>query len=289
MSAADDPNALLASRAETVLRDALAHEKAFVKVHAAEALVALGDRAEPHCVFAAELPAANEQRPYRIGVWRVLALSSATTEERRSWIEKVESVATDSSALDQLHAIETVGKLGHAARPDVLAAARKMTHGTDADAVFPRWVLYLGGDRAVLPLIVGALESKEPPARLRAAYVLAWLKIADPAARAAVARAAQREPRDSVGYTIVLGSALTLNPTDPHASEWVTALETIVASGAAGDRYQACMALMRRYRPADLARLAPLLDHVEGDVRIGAALAILHVARHGRIPSTGTR
>jgi hypothetical protein len=36
---------------------------------------------------------------------------------------------------------------------------------------------------------------------------------------------------------------------------------------------------MRRYRASDLPRLAPLLDHPDGDARIGAAWAILHVSR----------
>ena len=36
---------------------------------------------------------------------------------------------------------------------------------------------------------------------------------------------------------------------------------------------------MRRYAIADALKLAPLLDHAEGDARIGAAWAILHVMR----------
>src|SRR5690348_12058384 len=72
----------LAERARTVLKIDLDRETAFVKVHAAEALIALGDKADPHRVFKAELPAANDQRPYRIGVWRVLAASSESTQER---------------------------------------------------------------------------------------------------------------------------------------------------------------------------------------------------------------
>lgn len=284
-SAADRLSSDLAQRAHSVLSDALVREKAFVKVHAAEALIALGDKEAPHRVFAAELPAANEIRPYRIGVWRVLAASSPTAAERTEWIARTEAVTLDADAVDRLHAIESLGKLGHATTPRACAAARAMAGGTAAEGVFPRWVLYLAGDRDVLPQIVAALDSTDPIARLRAAYVLRWLKIDDAATRAALTRTADREPSDAIGYAIILGSAVSLNADPARVPAWIAALEQILANGSAGARYDACQTLMRRYQPADLAKLAPLLDHPEGDVRIGAAWAILHVTGAKRTPA----
>src|SRR3954468_14975524 len=99
-SAAIAPSSALADRARAVLTADLAREKAFVKVHAAEALIALGEKDSPHRVFAAELPAANEMRPYRIGVWRVLAASSQSDAERAEWIARTEAVVLDPDTMD---------------------------------------------------------------------------------------------------------------------------------------------------------------------------------------------
>jgi len=269
----------LAERAHAVLAEALANEKAFVKVHAAEALIALGEQDEPRRVFRAERPAADEIRPYRIGVWRVLAASSATPAERAEWIARVEAVVLDPATMDRLHAVETLGKLGHAPGGRVRAAVEAMAKGSEAEAVFPHWVLHLAGDPAALPAIVAALDSADPAARLRAAYVLRWLNINDATTRAAMARTAGREPSASIGYAIVLGAAVTLDADPARTPGWVAALEQIIANGSTGARYDACQILMRRYTTADLARLAPLLDHPDGDARIGAAWAILHVSR----------
>ncbi len=125
----------------------------------------------------------------------------------------------------------------------------------------------------------------DPIARLRAAYVLRWLNINDSATRAAVARTAERELSTAIGYTIILGAAVTLDADPARTPARVTALEQIVASGATGARYDACQTLMRRYTVADLPKLAPLLDHYEGDARIGAAWAILHVTARAQTPA----
>jgi HEAT repeat protein len=276
--AGESPPHSVAERARRVLADALATEKAFVKVHAAEALIALGEVESPRRVFQAELPATERERPYRIGVWRVLALSSPTRDERARWIEHIEAVVLDDAAMDQLHAIETLGKLRH--RP-AAAVRRAVEHYVQkakaADVVFARWVLHLAGDHTALPAIIAALESQDPAVRSRAAYVLQALNITDAGARRALARAAEREPPAAAGYANVLSAAVKLEA-DPNLMRgWITALEEVVASGSTGARYQACQALMLRYTPEDLHRLVPLLDHPDGDARIGAAWAILHV------------
>ena len=265
-------------RARAVLDAALANEKAFVKVHAAEALIALGEKEGPRRVFTAELPAANDMRPYRIGVWRVLAAASKSLPERGEWIARTESVVLDETAMDRLHAVESLGKLGHHPSGRVRAAVAEMAKGSAAEAVFPRWLLHLAGEPAALPAIAAALGSNDPVARLRAAYVLQWLKINDPATRAALDRTAEREPADAIGYTIITGAAVALDANSARTPARVATLEQILAHGAAGARYHASQTLMRRYTIADFPKLAPLLDHPEGDARIGAAWAMLHIA-----------
>jgi hypothetical protein len=278
-TAAQPQTEALAPRAHDVLLAALATEKAFVKVHAAEALIALGEKQEARRVFRAELPSANDSRPYRIGVWRVLAASADSPSDATEWIARTETVVLDPATMDRLHAVESLGKLRHAPSGRVRAAVEEMAGGSDAEAVFPHWVLHLAGDRGALPKIVAALDSADPIARLRAAYVLRWLTITDPATRAAIARTAARESPTAIGYTIILGAAVTLDADPTRTNEWIAKLEEISGNGTAGARYDACQTLMRRYTTTDVVKLAPLLDHAEGDVRIGAAWAILHVTR----------
>lgn len=271
------PSNALVERARAVLAADLTKETAFVKVHAAEALLALGEKDEPRRVFTVELPAANDLRPYRIGVWRVLALASNSARERAEWIARIEAVVLDEATMDRLHAVETLGKLGHAPSGRVRAAIEQMAKGPAAPAVFSHWVLHLAGDRAALPAIVAALGSDDPAARLRAAFVLHWLKISNAATRATLDRTAEREPADAVGYTIIQCAAVALDANPVRTPARVAILENLLATGAAGARYHASQTLMRRYTTADFPKLAPLLDHAEGDARIGAAWAILHI------------
>ena len=194
-------------------------------------------------------------------MWRVLALSSASARERAEWIVRIESVAVDPSAMDQLHAMETLGKLGHASTGPVRAAAATMAKGSDAEAVFPRWVLHLAGDQSAMPAIIAALDSADPIARHRAAYVLRWLKRNDATTRAALARTAEREPPTSIAYTAVLGAAVALDANPARTPLWLAELERIVAEGATGARYDACQTLRRRYTTADLCK-CPFAYHV---------------------------
>ena len=271
------PRNPLADRSRQVLATALADETGFVKVHAAEALIALGSAEAARATFLEELAVANDVRPYRIGVWRVLAATGPTPLDRAQWIARLEVVVLDAAASDRVHAVESLGKLGHAPTGSVRAAIEALARGPELDAVFARWVLHHAGDPTALSAIVKALESKDPRARLRAAYVLRWLNIRDAVTLAALARAAAREPEDAVGYPYVLGSAVLLEADPERTSQWVAALERVLTQGSTGGRYDACQTLMHRSTRADLGRFTPLLDHAEADVRIAASWAILHV------------
>jgi hypothetical protein len=64
------------------LRRELDGNASWVRVHAAEALIAHGRREEAAAAFANEVDSAES--PYRIGVWRVMARSAEADEERES-------------------------------------------------------------------------------------------------------------------------------------------------------------------------------------------------------------
>jgi hypothetical protein len=143
--------------------------------------------------------------------------------------------------------------------------------------MFAWWALHVAGDSRAMAKITAGLASADPIARLRAAYVIRWEQIRDATTLAALARAADTEPRDAIGYAIILSAAFALNANATKDTTWRAALDDVLANGTAGERYQVCLLLIPRFTETDLPRLTTLLDHENGDVRVGAATAVLAV------------
>ena len=79
----------LEQKAMSELNKVLQEETLFVKVHAAEYLIWLGYPDEPQKVYEKENELHSEEKPYRIGIWRVLAQASKDSSAKRGWLEKV--------------------------------------------------------------------------------------------------------------------------------------------------------------------------------------------------------
>src|SRR5262245_23468833 len=101
----------LSERARTTLLDVLQRDETFIKVHAAEILNARGETARVREVFLRELERSSEVSGYRVGIWRVLAQSAASPNERSQWIAKIAAAFMDAAAADRLGAIESLAKL----------------------------------------------------------------------------------------------------------------------------------------------------------------------------------
>jgi HEAT repeat protein len=101
----------LVEKAMNELREVLHKQSQFIKVHAAEYLIWLGDTDEVRKVYLSENDRYQTQTPYRIGIWRVLAQTEKKSEDRMQWINKVFDVYADKNAPDRLHATETLAKL----------------------------------------------------------------------------------------------------------------------------------------------------------------------------------
>lgn len=267
----------LAAQAHEILRQAFRQERGWTRIHAAEALLAVGDAEVLRAELGGPAPEENAQ-PERIGIWRVRAGLACTPAERAVWVRRIESVAADAAAKDQLQAIESLAKLGGPPSPAVLTAARRFAEKGDAEGIFPMWLEFLAGDTTAVARITAKLASTVPAARLRAAYVLRRLQPDDANTRQALAHAASVEPRDSMAYPYVLGAALLLGADPAQAATWRARLEELAASGGPGARYEADQVLMQ-VRPAPSpARFRTGLEGA-GDVRIGAAWAILGLAQ----------
>ncbi len=115
---ADNPP--LRRQAVAVLHDALNQEPLWVKVHAAEYLLALDYRSEVREIFEQEQVAHSDEPKYRIGIWRVLARESYDVARRDRFISRIRATFLDSSGPDRVHAVETLAKLYYQAGTAVL-------------------------------------------------------------------------------------------------------------------------------------------------------------------------
>ena len=262
----------LHARCLSVLREALADGKEFVKVHAAESLIWTGNAGNVREVFLNEPTTAPR---YRIGVWRVLAQTAPEPKDRHEYENKILAVLLDTNAPDRTHAAETSGKLGvtsHA--PEVLLLA-----GGEAGAcqAMARWVLANSGDEKDEAFLAELLESPNADARGCAAYALRFFKKIRPATYEKLKTAAEKEP---------VGSSQRANMISPwylHASlaerpDVRARLLQCVETGKGEDKREVCAALGRVPNPEDLPFLTRLLDDADLDARAGAAEAILRIA-----------
>jgi hypothetical protein len=264
----------LAERAATTLEATLADTRGWERIHAAEALSALGDEAGlVRTKFLAEAAAAPDPR---IGVWRVLASTTVDPTDRRQWVDLIEAIAASPEAPDRWQAIESLGKLSHAADPSLRESLRTLAQQAEPNqALLVWWALDAAGERDARSHILEALTSVDPAVRRRAAYILRWIGMGDPQAATAVSDALSHEPRGTPAEWYLLTTSLRLQPAD--SAERQRRVEVVAQQATPAARLEACQALMHFLKPEDLVRFVPLLDAPEADVRIGGAWLISHV------------
>jgi HEAT repeat protein len=278
-------SAALGEQARAVLHQIMVSEQSWVRIHAAEALMAAGETDAIRTYFLNELPR-TESSAFRIGVWRVLAAAARSPEERATWIAKVERVYLDPTAPDQNQAIETLCKLGyHVSGPTLALVRRRLAEPPSAPMVLALWSAQIAGEPQALAGLTQLLTAGDPALRRSAAYALRWLHPSDPAARQALARAAAAAtPNLDPSSVYILGAALAVDADPAQTKNWVETLNLLMATNAVsvGERFEASWTLQHRYKVADLPPLAGLLDlpDSENDVRIGAAMIILATLAH---------
>ena len=273
---AQTPEALEA-HARSVLHEIMTSEQSWVRIHAAEALIAAGEGEAIRTHFLKELPN-TESSAFRIGVYRVLATVSHSPEERSSWIAKVEQVYLDPKAPDQNQAIETLCKLGcRVTGPTLELVRRRMAEPPSAPMALALWASQLAGEPHALEGLTGLLTSDDPALRTSAAYAFRWLRPSDPAVRAALAQAVAAEPAGTQVSAYLLSAALTVDADPAQTANWKASLKQALFTGTMPARFEASWTLRYRYQVGELAQVAPLLDlpATENDTRVGAAMIIL--------------
>jgi len=275
---AADLTALSASAFAT-LRRTMAEKQNWVGIHAAEVLVVLGESESVRQDYLRDL-SRTESSPFRTGVWRVLARTARTPEERTGWVARIEAVLSDPAALDHSAALECLAKLGHRIKGAGFQIARRQADAPpESETLVPLWILHLAGEKEALPLIVRALGSNDLVARRRAGYVLRCLQVREPAVLAALVRAADAEAAGTDTQAYLLSAALQLDAAPERTAAWKAGLEQILAHGSVNARFEAAHALAPVFPVVRLPALAGMLTSTEGDVRIGAALIIVTALR----------
>ena len=269
----------LRSRAVDVLRQTLECESRWVKVHAAEFLLALDHPQGVAEAFAKELDESDDVLEYRIGVWRVLSRVALQEEHRDKWITKIRDVLHDEDALDRLHAAETLGKLGYIAREQGDELFDRISQSNDGPLlVYARWVLANSGMEAAITQLAELLASDQVETREGTAYALRFLPELSPVNYDKLKTAVESEPSDSPAHVYLLSATAVHGSGDlkKPSKDW---LLDYAATGTDGEKFEACMALAQIGTNDDLPILERLLLDKSADVRSGAAYAILRIDR----------
>ncbi len=273
----------LRGRAVAQLREALDDQEEWVKVHAAEFLLALDYPQGVTEEFTTELGEHDGKPEYRIGVWRVLARASSTDHQRNKWIGKIRDVFLDADAPDRLQALESLAKLRYKIPAKERAAFEKAAQSEDvAMRAYATWALAQCDIAGAKEQLLDFLQAEDPASRRIAANSLCDFVDLPPEARDRLVAALEKEPRDSYVRDFARGDLLAavVIHTFPQCDEshWEELVQ-YATSGSTSQRLQACTALAKVASPDDLPHLLALLDHEDPDVRLAAANATLRIGR----------
>jgi SSS family solute:Na+ symporter len=272
----------LRERSAGILRQVFEGEQRWLKVHAAEYLLALDHPEGVKEAFTKELQDHGGEPQYRIGIWRVLARAAYNEKERQEQTKKIRDAFFDTASPDRLHAAETLAKLGYVLPDDEVAGMEQAAGPENGPwAPYAAWILLNSGRPGSEARLAAMLDSDDAEVRLGAAYALGHRPSVSEATRKALAAAAQREPADSKARVFLLFAAAAHAPAAEN-SLLKNELAALAAKGGAEARNEACRALTRIGDPSDLALLTPLLDDPDPDLRATAADAVLRIDR--RVP-----
>lgn len=278
------------------LQSTLYSELRWEKVHAAEFLLSLGYTNNTYEIFLEEEKQKGDEYYYRIGIWRVLAQVSLKPEEKQRWLDSIATVFIEPGVSDQLHAAESLAKLGVSPYTVSIETTDSILKGTHN----PMWVYTMWGTaytpdmdiNLVKNRLAGIIGQKEESHEVRrvAAYALRYMKDAGTQNWDLLINAACHEPDSSSAYAYILSSALVNTPEDSLLSTRALycreELGEIVATPGNAGRYEALSALGELGVEKDLPILLALIKDQnnsklssEADVVVAASNAILRIDR----------
>ena len=271
------PDDATTTKAKAILHDIFDRDETWIKIHAAEALLAGGEAIAMRERFL-QLASKADSLLYRVGVWRVLANTSPTEAERDECVAQIEKIFLSPSPSDLPQALETLCKLRVRVDGPVLDLVRRSVDGpSESIGALALWSLCLRDEPTALERLCSLLRSPNASLRLSAAYALRWLRTGDTTALRMLAQAADAEAPSTEAYAYLLSAAFALDANPARRPAWRTALEQVLAKGSMDARFEVCNGLLQQSTAASLRHYVPLLDDPGADTRVGAALTILYV------------
>lgn len=292
--------ATLNEQALHTLKTTLKEQSEFVKAHAAEYLLGIGDTAEARKAFLTENDLHASTPRYRIVIWRVLAETENTPEGKRKWTDKILHVFGDLQAPDRLHASETLARLGISPLERLPEATRASLASDNPNLrVYTRWAISFSSDSILADskrkFLDFAASDSLLDIRKISAYILRHMKGLTPVEWSALATGALAEDTGSGFRQNYLNTAYV---TFPGAGADTTLYGRVKAGILQGDRYFSAedriglaQALAEKGTSASIPVLISYLknENVHGlyepstsvgaDVRAAAAFAILKINR----------
>jgi len=276
-------NAELRERAVEVMRDTLANEYQWVKVHAAEYLLSLQYSDGVRAAFEQELERHVEEPQYRIGIWRVLTRSSVAPTDRDRWLEQIRSARVDLEGPDRLHATETLAKLNYFASAVEIPLLEQDARSDDGPmAAFAMCILVHSGLTEYEAKLAELLRSEDERTRLCAAYSIRFIEGISQDTFSVLLEAANGENAESSAKAYLLSSAYFQSENVEKLALFRSALREYAENGTTAEKTESIAALGERGGERELPLLISLLDDPEADVRAAAAHSILRIGR--RVP-----
>lgn len=261
------------------LKSALAQSQTFVKVHAAEGLLRVGERAIVEAAFEKELQAHGDDPAYRIGIWRVLAQAANNKEASRRYLDSMQNaLAIDSP--DWVDAAESLAKLQYEVTDaDRAGVADLAQQAAGPSAVYLAWYLAQPGRKDDVSSLADFLDSDDAEVRGVAAYALRHLSRKLPRNVVSRLNNAATQEQDSTQRVYLISADFATTTDNKHKESQKKLLVDYLIQGSNEEKYEAASALAVGGVPADVPALMALLHDADPDVRVGAANAVLNIER----------
>ena len=293
----------LAEKSMSELREVLHKQSQFIKVHAAEYLVWLGDIDEVKKAYLSENDLYQTQTPYRIGIWRVLAQTEKKAEDRMHWINKVFDVYADKNAPDRLHATETLAKLQQSPLEKYPEITQTTLSSDNRNLnTYALWAVSYSSDSAMRKnrseFLRLAKEDSNQIIRKISAFILRKIGGLTSNEWTGLAEKALSEPVETgMRYSLLNTAFVTLPKESKQTGLFQTIRQEMVKNShhfSIGERIELALALADKGEEKDLPVLQSMLDNEniagiyeadskEGaDIRATAAYAILRIKLHSK-------
>ncbi|MEO5804691.1 MAG: hypothetical protein ABIR24_14290 [Verrucomicrobiota bacterium] len=277
ISAQDRDATAVRDKALKILRHELNSDSFWVKVHAAEFLINLGQAKEAETVFLKELETKGNISIQRIGIWRVLARSAEAEQDRRRWTNQLRDNFVNREESDRSYALESLGKLNYQIRSSGDEEfTRTATNDVSLLGTMATWVLANSGVAEAEKSLVVFFNSPEVENRGMAAYAFRFRKSISPTVLEQLIKKAQTEKEKARIYFVE--AAFLHSRGEPH-KELKKDVVTFLKHGTLKEQYEACSILALKGVAEDIPLLTRLLDSTDGDVRASAAHALLCLER----------